>query len=110
MKITIDGMYAKHMMRDWGRDYFTTTARDTIIEYYDEVDENTEFDPVAICCEWNEYGEGSALTINDFMNDYGYLLDDEDEDKKTVDRLLEIIEDHTYVTRLDNDNILLMTF
>lgn len=113
MKITIDAMYAKSIMKDYDRDYYTTTALEAILDYYDEVDDNTEFDPVEICCDWNEYGDNCALTLSDLFNDYGYKLADinayeYDDDK--ADALVEELENHTYIVKLNNGNILLQTF
>lgn len=114
MKITIDGNFAKSIMKDYNRDYFTTTALETILNYYDEIDESTEFDPVAICCDWNEYGNRCALTLADMFSDYGYLLDDDDDssidDENKLEKLIEILEDRTYIIKLDNGNILMHVF
>lgn len=114
MKMTIDAMFAKKMFKDDDRDYFTTTALETILNYYDEIDENAEFDVIAICCDWNEYGDGSALGFSDFINDYGYLMDDEeffklDKDEQ-IEALIEELEEHTYITRLENSNVLVQVF
>lgn len=116
MKMTIDAMFAKHIMRDYGRDYFTTTALEAIFDYYDEIDGgNTEFDPIAICCDWNEYGDGAALSFSDFVNDYSYLMDgDEDfndlDDDDKIDTLINEIDARTYIMQLENGNILLAVF
>lgn len=114
MKMTIDALYAKHLFKDYDRDYYTTTAIETIFNYYDEIDENAEFDVIAICCDWNEYGEGAALNFSDFINDYNYLMDNEEfselDEEQQIDALFEEIEEHTYITRLANGNILLQAF
>ena len=112
MKITVDAMYAKHLFEDYDRDYFTTTALETILDYYDEVDENTEFDVISICCDWNEYGNGAALNLNDFINDYGYLIDDIDEieEDEQTDAIITALEEKTFITLLGNGNILVQVF
>ena len=38
---------------------FTYDALVELFEYYEELDEGMEFDPVAICCEWSEVEQGS---------------------------------------------------
>lgn len=38
---------------------FTYEALGELFEYYEELDEGMEFDPVAICCEWSEVEQGS---------------------------------------------------
>lgn len=114
MKMTIDAMMARDMFKAYDRDYFTTTALEAILDYYDEIDENAEFDVIAICCEWNEYGDGSALTFSNLLNDYDYLMDGEEfselDTNDQVEALIEELEEHTYITRLENGNILLQVF
>ena len=74
MKMTIDAMFAKSIMKDYDRDYYTTTALEAILDFYDEIDDDTEFDPIEICGDWNEYGDNCALTLSDLFDDYGYLI------------------------------------
>ena len=38
---------------------FTYEALGYLFDYYEGLDESTEFDPVAICCEWSEVEQGS---------------------------------------------------
>lgn len=38
---------------------FSYEALGELFEYYEELGENVEFDPVAICCEWSEVEQGS---------------------------------------------------
>ena len=38
---------------------FTYEALGELFEYYEELGEDVEFDPVAICCEWSEVEQGS---------------------------------------------------
>ena len=38
---------------------FTYEALGELFEYYEELDEGMEFDPVAICCAWSEVEQGS---------------------------------------------------
>lgn len=115
MKMTIDAMFAKSIMKDYDRDYYTTTALEAIFDFYDEIDDDTEFDPIAICCDWNEYGDNCALTFSDLFSDYGYKLDNINEyeyeyDDDKANALVEVLEDYTYIVKLDNGNILLQTF
>ena len=51
--------------RDAGReDQFTYEALDELFEYYEQLEqelgEQIELDPVAICCEWSEYESWEA--------------------------------------------------
>lgn len=43
---------------------FTHDALIKLFEYYEELDTTIEFDPVAICCEWSEYPQGSEEHID----------------------------------------------
>lgn len=43
--------------------HFTYDALIELFEYYEELGENVEFDPVAICCEWSEVEQGSEEHI-----------------------------------------------
>lgn len=79
-----------------------------------EIGTEVEFDVIAICCEWNEYGDGVVLGFDDFINDFEYLIDDEDneelgEDEK-IDAIYQKLEDKTYCIKLENGNILQMVF
>ena len=50
--------------RDAGREDFSYEALDELFEYYEqleqEIGEQIELDPVAICCEWSEYESWEA--------------------------------------------------
>lgn len=81
-----------------------------------------EFDVIAISCEWNEYGNGVVLSFDDFINDFGYLLEgefdyilegnefEELEKEEKIDKLCEALESKTYCVRLENGNVLQMIF
>ena len=43
--------------------HFSYEAPGELFEYYEELGENVEFDPVAICCEWSEVEQGSEEHI-----------------------------------------------
>ena len=82
-----------------------------------EIGTEVEFDVVAICCDWNEYGDGVVLGFDDFINDFEYLIDDEEEEEneeleenEKIDAIYHKLEDETYCIRLKNGNILQMIF
>lgn len=117
MKMTIDAGMMKDMFKNYDRNYYTYEACEELIDYYDEVDPDTEFDPIAICCEWSEYGNTPCLTWEDLFDDYGYLLENKydkeeldgmDEDGKR-ENLINILEDETMVIRL-SDSVLVEAF
>lgn len=42
---------------------FSHAALSALFEYYEELDEGMEFDPVAICCDWSEVERGSEAHL-----------------------------------------------
>lgn len=113
MKITIDAGIMKDIFKKYDRDYFTYEACNALLDYYDGVDENMEFDPIAICCEWSEYGETPCLTWSNFLSDYNYLLEDEETEDMTeeekIDAIIDELENKTTIIRL-SDSVLVMEF
>lgn len=112
MKITVNAAMMKEMLNKVNRDYFTFEGLENIIEWYDEVDPDFEFDVIAICCEWSEYGDTPCLTWKDFINDYEYLLEDIEKaltDEEKIDLIIETLEDRTSVIRL-SDSVLVGAF
>lgn len=123
MKITVDASIMKEYFVKCGRDYYIREALEELLEYYDEIDENMEFDPIEMSCEWSEYGYTPCLTWDNLMSDYGYLLDKwaydcdpwrDDEiaamtETDRMDKLVELLEQETVVIRL-SDSVLVMGF
>ena len=66
MKMTIDAGIMQDMFKAWNRDYYTYEACEALIEWYDEIDPDTEFDVIGVCCDWNEYGNTPCLTWGAF--------------------------------------------
>ena len=85
-------------------DNFSFEALRTLFQYFDELSEETgeniEFDPIAICCDFSELDEKSA------MGDYGYLFNENDIDEEDRDhrKLVELLQDETTVFKLENGN------
>ena len=111
MKISVDSSIMKDYMVNYDRDYFTMEALEAILDFYNEIDENIEFDPIAICCDWSEYGETPCLTYNDFLNDYSYLIEDNEYNEKEdkINDIINKLSEHTIVIRLSN-SVLVMAF
>lgn len=65
-------------------DCFSSFGLEVIMAYLNEVYTVTEyeFEPCAFGSEFTEYSDacGSAMDLNDLINDHGYLLDEDDED------------------------------
>ena len=107
----------------YGREnYFSDEGLEAIDNFYidygpvgGEIGTEVEFDVIAICCDWNEYGDGVVLGFDDFINDFEELIDDEEDDEELeedekIDAIFKKLEDKTYCVRLKNGNILHMTF
>ena len=107
----------------YGREnYFSDEGLEAIDNYYINnrlccggIGTEVKFDVVAICCDWNEYGDGVVLGFDSFINDFEYLLDNDKEDKELeeeekIDAIFKMLEDKIYCIRLKNGNILHMTF
>ena len=99
-----------HEFRNADRDYYSMDGYEFMLEYNDEIDDDVELDVVAFCCEWTEYDN-----YIEFIDDYGYLLDDTDLDDNynlydKVDALIEELYWKTVCRRLDNGNIMVRAF
>lgn len=121
MKMTVNAWTMKRTFEECDRDYYSMTGIDALLEYYDGIDENMEFDPVAICCDCTEYGaHGAACTLADMIGDYGYIYPveewQEDNDGAEYDQeeyiagLAERLQDHTTVLELSNGNYIVFAF
>lgn len=123
MKMTVDAGMMKEMFVSCNRDYYSYSGLETLLDYYDEIDESMEFDPIAICCDCSEFGDNHCeLSFDDLINDYGYLypvaewLDDnalsenEFDDDLYIDSLIDRLEDETTVLRVPNGNVIVFVF
>lgn len=109
--------------------YFSNEGLEEIDNFYMECcNENVplgceiEFDVIAICCEWTEYGNGVVLSFDDFISDFKFLLENEFEyllegkefeeleKEEKINIICEALESKTYCVRLENGNILQMIF
>ncbi len=91
----------KEQLEGTSYDDFSLFGLEVIKNYLDEFYTAVpyEFDPCGFGSEFDEYSDanGSTLDLDDLINDYGYLLDDEDEDDEDDDtekweRVAEAIE------------------
>lgn len=122
MKITIDIYDMKERFQAMNRDYYTYEGLEVLFDYYDEIDENMEFDPIAICCDCTEFGENAACSFDDLIDDYSYLykmeewLEDNALEKSEFDRdlyiqsLVERLEEETTVLIVPNGNYIVFAF
>lgn len=102
---------------DANRDYFSVGGYDALYEFYNELDSDFVLDVVAICCEWTEYGDdGSTVTLDDLVTDFGYLVQDDFDDDilehrdETVDAIIRELEQHTTVIKVSDESFLVAEF
>lgn len=122
MKITVDVSDMKERFEALDRDYYTWDGLEALLEYYDEIDENMEFDAIAICCDCTEYGENAACSFDDLISDYGYkypveewlednaLEENEFDNDLYIDSLVKRLEDETTVLHVSNGNYIIFAF
>lgn len=107
MKMTVDANMMKEIFKNYNRDYYTVSGLEALLDFYNEIDENMEFDPIAICCDCSEFGEHCTLSFADMINDYGYIMNGE---SFTARELAEALEEHTTVLHVDNGNYIVFSF
>lgn len=82
---------------------FSLFGLETIMNYLNECYTTYTFEPCGFGSEFTEFSDaaGSTLDLDDLINDYGYLLDEdedeedeEDEDMETWERVARAIEDN----------------
>ena len=122
MKMTIDAGMMKEMFVKYDRDYYSFTGLETLLDYYDEINPEMEFDPIAICCDCTEYGENTACSFDDLISDYGYkypveewlednaLEENEFDNEYYIDSLVERLEEETTVLHVPNGNYIVFAF
>ena len=127
--MTIDAGIMQEMFRNYDRDYYSFSGYETLLDYYDEIDENMELDVIAICCDCSEYGENCTLSFDDMINDYGHMytfeewkedvfIDDDDDDDEMgedekedyIKALIECLESYTAVLHVPNGNYIVFAF
>lgn len=90
----------KEQLEGTSYDDFSVFGLKTIMDYLDECYTTYTFEPCGFGSEFDEYSDatGSTLDLDDLINDYGYLLDededDEDENTETWERVARAIEDN----------------
>ncbi len=122
MKITIDAYDMKERFIAMDRDYYTIEELETLIDFYDEINPEMEFDLIAICGDCTEYGENAVCSFNDLISDYGYKypveewLEDNALEKSEfdndlyIDSLVERLEYETLVLHVSNGNYIVFDF
>lgn len=112
MKITVDVYDMKERFVAMDRDYYTFEGLESLLDFYNEIDENMELDVIAICCDCTEYGEGAACSFDDLISEYGYKYPVEEwlDNDLYIDSLVERLEDETTVLHVANGNYIVFAF
>lgn len=96
------------------KDNFSYEGKKALFEYLEQWDEETgtqtEFDPIAICCEWTEYASADEAGRENF--DYeGMTYGEDGGELKTVDEVeaeaMEYLENRGVVIKLENGGVII---
>lgn len=118
MKLTVWTGLAMEMLVKHDREgAFSWEGMDEILNYYDMVDENMEFDVIEICCSWTEYTETAnliadyeyILPLDEWLSDNDLSREDYDDDDY-IETLIERLESETTVLQARNGNFIVMEF
>lgn len=117
MKITVDVYDMKERFVAMDRDYYSFEGLESLLDYYNEIDENMELDCIAICCDCTEYGDGVTCSFSDLIDEYGYKYPVEDykedndiDESDYIAALVEVLEDYTTVLHVSNGNYIVFSF
>ena len=78
MKTTVNVSQFRDAFRACGRqDQFSYEALGLLFDYFDELDQDMDLDPIAICCDYSEDSPADIARIYDGASDdvEAYLLD-----------------------------------
>lgn len=122
MKITVDAYDMKERFVAMDRDYYTLEGLESLLDYYDEIDPEMEFDPIAICGDCTEYGKNAACSFDCLISDYGYkypveeykedndIEENEFDETEYITALVERLEDEKTVLHVPNGNYIVFAF
>ena len=103
VKFTKDNF--KQLARNSRLSSFSEDALESMFDFYEETDTDVDYDPVAFDCEWTEFTE------NEFIEQYSYLLDkEEEEEEDIIEILVSELETRTTIFELNNGNYLILDF
>lgn len=101
----------KEAMQKMNRDYYSLEAYEAMIELFEECEDVTEFDAVAISCDFNEE------TAEEIADNYGLTFDGmtyaelpEDMKERADAEVLEYCNYHAFAEALSNGKILYTAF
>ena len=95
------------------KNQFSYDGKKALFDYFDELDESIEFDPVAICCDFTEYQNATEGASNYFEFE-GMTFDVDGAELETRDEVeakaLKFLQDRTTVLELENGGIIIANF
>jgi hypothetical protein len=90
-------------------DQFSVPALRALFEYYSEAEESTgeemEFDPIAICCDWCEFG-----TAIEGAMEYGFKPDTCGDADTEENAALEWLRDNTQIIEIEGGSVVVLGF
>ena len=84
---------------------FSYSALGALFDFYDEIGEDVELDPVAICCDWAEYSSALEAAM-----EYGFEPDEELDVYEHEDAAMDWLNDRTAVLATDNGAVVVRAF
>ena len=121
-KTNFNGNDLRKKFVDYERDYYSIDGYEALLNFYDEIDENMEFDVIAICGECTEYSDYATCNIDNMIDDYGYIytkaeymsdndITSEDFDQEDyISELISRIEYKTTALKLQNGGYIIFSF
>ena len=90
-------------------DNFSRAALFALFDYYGELEreaeDETEFDPIAICCDWCEFG-----TAIEGAMEYGFKPDTCGDADTEENAALEWLRDNTQIIELEGGSVVVLGF
>jgi len=84
------------------KDHFSYDGLTALFNYLDEIDEDAELDPIALCCEFTEY--------NNVADAYANYNDELEAESEQEGKMLEWLRDNTTVIECSNGHVILQEF
>lgn len=87
------------------KDSFTYEGASALFDYFEEweseAEEELEFDPIGIRCDYSEY-----TSISQFMSDY----DTDDWQVNNIEDFFEILAEHTFFIKINDHHFIILNY
>ena len=84
---------------------FSHSALEALFDFYDSLGEDVELDPIAICCDWCEYGSALEAAL-----EYGYEPDSDLDAEEQGEDATDWLADRTFVLPADSGSVVVASF